>query len=82
MHPWSGGFCFCAIILELLEEALAGTDVARACSGRGGPRQLVKSKVAESGDGKGVRWNEMLDAGGRKEAVREGCEREIVWCRG
>ena len=40
------------------------------------------SKVAERGDGKGARWNEMLDAGGRKEAVREGCEREVVLCRG
>ena len=39
------------------------------------------SKVAERGDGKGARWNEMLDAGGRKEAVREGCEREVVLCR-
>ena len=35
MDPWAGGFCCCAIILELLEEALAGTDVARACSRRG-----------------------------------------------
>ena len=50
--------------------------------GEGCPRQLVKSKVAERGDGKGVRWNEMLDAGGRKEVVREGCEREVVLCRG
>ena len=60
---------------------LGQTWYAHAVGG-GCPRQLVKSKVAERGDGKGVRWNEMLDAGGRKEAVREGCEREVVWCWG
>ena len=36
MDPWAGGFCFCAIIQEPLEEALVGTDVVRACSRRGG----------------------------------------------
>ena len=59
------------------KHSLGQTWHARAV-GVGCPRQLVKSKVAERGDGKGVRWNEMLDAGGRKEAVREGCEREVV----
>ena len=74
MDPWAEGFCFCAIILELLEEALAGTSVARACSRRGCPRQLVKSKVTERGDGNGVQRNEMLDAGGM--AGRRLCERD------
>ena len=50
---------------------LGQTWYAHAVGG-GCPRQLVKSKVAERGDGKGVRWNEMLDAGGR----RRRCERD------
>ena len=67
MDPWAGGFYFCAIILELLEcWDRRGTRM----QWEGGPRQLVKSKVAERGDRKGVQWNEMLDVGGRKEAVK------------
>ena len=72
MNSWTGGFCFCAIILELPEEALDGADVAHACSGQGWLEAIGQSKVMERGDGEGVRWNEMLEPGGRKEVAREG----------
>ena len=82
MDPWAGGFCFCAIIQEPLEEALVGTDVVRACSRRGVSDATGHEQGRGEGGWKGARWNEMLDAGGRKEAVREGCEREVVLRRG
>ena len=49
MDPWAGGFCFCAIIQEPLEEALVGTDVVRACSRRG----VSEATGQEQGRGEG-----------------------------
>ena len=49
VDPWAGGFCFCAIILELLGEALAGTSVARKGSRRG----VSEATGQEQGRGEG-----------------------------